>query len=140
MKKIFVSILLIFVSVIPASAIKVKSVMQTLMESWVGENINTVIDRWGYPSDSKVVAGRNLYYWKKEAETMYNTIGNSTLAYGSKLTCSMIFETDANDIIIKGQYEGNNCPISYMGVRKYANPKNNPWEKTSIKIKTIKSK
>ena len=63
MKKILISILAVIMIQPMSFAIGTKSTMGKIMDSWLGEHINTVMDSWGYPSQEKEIAGRKLYYW-----------------------------------------------------------------------------
>ena len=139
MKKIFF-VLLFLVSVQIASfAFGVDSTMSTVMDSWKGYNIDKVIDRWGYPTDEKTIAGRKLYIWKterkvttseytttkphtdKKGRTYYttSTTGGDTEVY----TTERILEVDDNNNVIKGKYSGNDLPFTFMGVAKeWLNP------------------
>lgn len=127
MKKLFITLFLIIITSASVQAFENKA-MDKLMESWVGENINTVIDIWGYPTKEKEILGRKLYYWEKIGDNV-GYINNSGLFFSQNTNCTKIYETDKNNIIIKWQWEGNDCPFTYIGVKKYVNPQNNYWEK-----------
>lgn len=63
MKK-FLSVLIIILLISPhANALGMKSTMNKIMDSWMGEKIEKVFQYWGYPDDERNIAGRNLYYW-----------------------------------------------------------------------------
>ena len=66
MKKILSILFLLLATTISAFAFGVDSTMGTVMDSWKGSHIDKVIDRWGYPTDEKTVAGHKLYIWKTE--------------------------------------------------------------------------
>ena len=127
-------ILFIFIILIqPTSyAVGMKNTMGKVMESWVGENINIVIDKWGYPTDTKEIAGRKLYYW---SNSQFYVTGNQYGTYGGQATCNRILEVDENNTVIKYQWDGNNCPSTYIfSGKKLVNPNNNPWKKDKSKI------
>ncbi len=119
MKKIL--ILLLITLLVPNSAqAGSKKAMQAVLESWQGENINSVIERWGYPSDEKVLAGKKLLYWTKSKNSFYYQNG-----YGSYVTeyCERILETDNNNIVIAWQWKGNSCPfVLKRAYKNYGNP------------------
>ena len=125
MKKIVIIFCVLMCTTLSANAFGMKSTMNRLMDSWVGENINTVVNQWGYPNDTKDVAGRKLYYWNS---SRFYVSGNQYGTYGGESTCNKIFEVDDENNIIKWQWEGNSCPCTYYGVKKLVNPKNNYWE------------
>ncbi len=123
MKKLF-SVLFLLVILSPSAfAFGAKNTMDNLMSGWVGENINTVIDTWGYPDDVKEIAGRTVYYWDYKKERLDYFYGSGFM-YIDTLRCTKMFETDKNSIIIKWQWKGNSCPATYRGVRKLVNPQN----------------
>ncbi len=63
MKRFLISILVLLLVSLSAEAFGIKKTMETIMDSWVGESINSVIKYWGYPTNEKTMAGRTLYYW-----------------------------------------------------------------------------
>lgn len=120
-------LLLIVILIQPMSfAFGAKKTMGNIMDSWVGENIETVIEHWGYPTDEKIIAGKKLYYWTVSS---YSVTGNQSYVYGGEATCSRILEVDKNNNVIKWQWSGNSCPITYFTGKKFVNPNNNPWIK-----------
>ena len=127
MKKIFSVLFLLVILSSPAFA-GTKKTMDRLMQGWVGENINTVIDTWGYPDEVKEIAGRTVYYWEYKKQRLDYFYGSGYM-YLDTLNCFKMFETDKNNIIIKWQWKGNTCPATYRGVRNLVNPKNDYWEK-----------
>ncbi len=129
MKK-YIVILLTIVFIQPSSfAIGMKNTMNKVMDSWIGENIDTVINIWGYPSSEKEIAGKKLYYWLNSS---YVVSGNQYSVYGVEATCNRILEVDKNNTVVKWQWEGNNCPSTYIfSGKKLVNPNKNPWKKKS---------
>ena len=137
MKK-FLSILFMLLT-ISAFAFGVDSTMSTVMESWRGCHIDRVIDRWGYPTDEKTVAGHKLYIWKtqrtvttsettttrphtdKKGRTYYTT---ESYGGGTEIrTTERIIEVDDNNIVIRGRWSGNDLPFTFVGVAKeWLNP------------------
>jgi len=101
--------------------------MNEVMESWVGEDIDEVIDSWGYPTKERTVSGRKLYYWVDDSKYISTTL-TTGLRYGQKLSCTKIFEVDKNNKIIRGQWKGNRCPKNGIRGNKLINPK-------SVKVK-----
>ena len=127
MKKISIVIFLFILSTIPSFA-GMKSTMDRLMDSWIGENINSVIDLWGSPTDEKIIADGKIYYWNKSQDIIMGGFSVYMLPYGGTSTCNKNFEVDENNIIIKGNWDGNACPSTYREVKKYVNPQNNYWK------------
>ena len=129
MKK-FIILLLTIILIQPSSfAVGMKNTMGKVMDSWIGENIDTVINHWGYPSSEKEIAGKKLYYWLNSS---YVVSGNLSGVYGGEATCNRILEVDKNNTVVKWQWEGNNCPSTYIfSGKNLVNPNNNPWKKKS---------
>ena len=124
MKKILILLFLLLFPSIHSFA-GMRTTMDRLMESWTGENINSVVELWGLPSEIKTTDEGKIYYWNKKQDIIigsFNFYGNM---YGGTSTCSKSFEVDENDIIIKGNWSGNACPMTYRGIKKYLNPKSN---------------
>ncbi|MBR2525668.1 hypothetical protein IKE67_04310 [bacterium] len=133
---IFLSIILVQVS---AFGFGVDNTMSTVMDSWKGCHIDRVIDRWGFPTEEKTIAGHKIYIWKTEriesssgytetkahkdskGRTYYttDTYGGGTEVY----TSERIIEVDENNIVIRGKWSGNDLPFTFMGVAKqWLNP------------------
>lgn len=126
MKKLLLVVFILTIYPTVASAIETKDTMKRIMDSWIGENLETVIEHWGYPTDEKTIAGKKLYYWTISS---YSVTGNQSYVYGGEATCSRILEVDKNNNVIKWQWSGNSCPITYFTGKKFVNPNNNPWRK-----------
>ena len=129
MKKFIILLLLLTIILIQPSsfAVGMKNTMGKVMDSWIGENIDTVINSWGYSSSEKEIAGKKLYYWLNSS---YVVTGNQYGVYGGESTCNRILEVDKNNIVVKWQWEGNSCPSTYIfSGKKLVNPNNNPWKK-----------
>ena len=126
MKKIltFLSIFLLLQNA--SFAVGVKSTMTKIMDSWIGENINTVTDTWGYPTSEKVINKRKLYYW---TESHFAVQGNQYNVYGEESYCTRILEVDNEEKVTKWQWEGNNCPVMRYTGKKWVNPYNDPWQR-----------
>ena len=139
MKKIIILAFAILSVQLCTFAFGVDSTMTTVIDSWKGYNIDRVIDRWGYPTEERNIAGHKLYVWKTErtvtssgytttkphtdskGRTYYttSTSGGGTTVY----TTERILEVDENNIVIKGQYGGNDLPFTFMGIAKdWLNP------------------
>ena len=139
MKKILSILFIILCTSASVLAFGVDSTMKTVMDSWKGCHIDKVIDRWGYPTEEKTVAGHKLYIWKtertvttsastttkphtdKKGRTYYttSTYGGNTEIYTTERT----IEVDENNLVVRGTYGGNDLPFTFMGVAKdWLNP------------------
>ena len=139
MKKLLGILFFILFTTVSAFAFGVDSTMTTVMDSWKGCHIDKVIDRWGYPTEEKTIAGHKLYIWKTErtvtssentttkehkdskGRTYYTTqtYGGNTQLYTTERT----LEVDDNNIVIRGKYSGNDLPFTFMGIAKdWLNP------------------
>ena len=152
MKKLL-SLFVVILIALPASA-GVKSFMEKCLNSWVGYSLDDVMKSWGYPTGEREIAGKHLYYWNL-SKTGYvpqtsnttgssnayaNSYGNSvygngtynstTTTYGGYSVtyyCNRTLETGADNKIIRWEWEGNNCPSTYLGGKKWVNPQNDEW-------------
>ena len=139
MKKILSILFVLLATAISTFALGVDNTMSVVMDSWKGCHIDKVIDRWGYPTDEKTVAGHKLYIWKTErtvttsestttkahkdskGRTYYttDTYGGNTEIY----TSERILEVDDNNIVIRGKWSGNDLPFTFVGIAKnWLNP------------------
>ena len=130
MKKLILTILLMTLIPTVSFAIGTKDTMKRIMDSWIGVNLETVIEHWGYPTQEKIIAGKKLYYWINRS---YEVSGNQYVVYGGESSCNRILEVDKNNNVIKWQWEGNSCPATYFTGKKFVNPNNNPWRKQDVK-------
>ena len=139
MKKILSVLIILLATTVSTFAFGVDSTMATVMDSWKGSHIDKVIDRWGYPTDEKTVAGHKIYIWKtertvttsesttmkphtdKKGRTYYTsqTYGGNTEVY----TAERIIEVNDENIVVRGRWSGNDLPFTFMGVAKdWLNP------------------
>ena len=126
MKKILLVVLVLFLVQNSSFAVGAKSTMENIIGSWKGEHINSVIDKWGYPTYEKKIVERSLYVWDNGNVLVEDLLG---IGYVQRPSCTRTFEVDSNNIIIKGSWEGVACPITYKAAKKWVNPRNNPWDK-----------
>ena len=126
MKKFLLIVLALFLVQTSTFAVGAKNTMGKIMDSWKGEHIDSVIDKWGYPTSQKKIAERSLYVWDNGNVLVEDLLG---IGYVQRPACTRTFEVDSNKIIIKGSWEGVACPIAYKTAKKWVNPRNNPWDK-----------
>ena len=127
MKKELIILLLFMFSTLPSIA-GMKSTMDKLMESWAGENIDSVITLWGNPTETKTSDNGKIYYWSNSRDIIAPGFGIYGGTYGGTSTCNKSFGVDENNIIINWNWSGNACPMTYRGAKKYLNSKNNYQE------------
>ena len=126
-KNFLITVLLFSFSTLPSFA-GMQTTMERLMESWVGENVKSVVNLWGTPTEIKTMNNSKIYYWNKSRDIIMPGFGIYGGMYGGTSTCNKSFEVDENDIIIKWSWSGNACPSTYFSVKKLVNPKNNYWK------------
>ncbi len=145
MKKFIIVCLLLF----PLAAYAGNSFMDKCIKSWIGYPLDSVIKKWGYPEYEKNIAGKKLYVWetydydtdivegtgmtistkdRKGNETSFTTGGQLKVEF-----CRKMLEVDNNNIIVGGQYEGNDCPKFYVLGKKFVNPANDEWANKKAK-------
>ncbi len=165
MKKIF-AIFLFFLICSPAYA-GVKSFMEKCLDSWVGYSLDSLIAKWGYPNDEKEIAGKHLYIWQNsktgyvpQTSTTYGNVNTNANYYGNSIYgignynsttttygcysinyyCTRTIEVDSEGNIISWQWEGNNCPGTYIRGKAWVNPKNDEWARKKEEKRQTKSK
>ena len=138
-------LLLFFLLFITTSANAWERYMDKCIASWIGYPLESVIKRWGYPDQEKVIAGKKLYIWetydydtnvspaggfsvtsidKKGRETIFSAGGETVIDY-----CRKTLEVNNNNIVINGEWKGNDCPQFYTFGKKFVNPQNDEWAK-----------
>lgn len=87
-----------------------------VIKSWNGHHIDKLQYKWGYPQQSFVAPnGNKVYVYSREAthtSPTYTTPITNYRIYGGKTSihyCNTYFETNNNETIVKGSYEGNAC-------------------------------
>lgn len=113
------------------------STMKSIMSSWEGEHIDSVIEQWGFPNEEKEIAGHKLYVWYRgrsfyvpaTSTTTGYVYGNSFSAntstfggYPVHAYCTRILEVDDSGHVTRWQWEGNDCPC--MEIFEYAHWRN----------------
>lgn len=87
-----------------------------IIKNWNGHNIDDLMDKWGYPQESFMAPnGNKVYVYSREVAyttPMWTTPITNYRIYGGEtsiLYCTTYFETNNNETIVKGSYEGNSC-------------------------------
>ncbi|MGN0014689.1 MAG: hypothetical protein ACI37T_04655 [Candidatus Gastranaerophilaceae bacterium] len=92
--------------------------MDEMLKSWIGTPINDVIKYWGNPNDIEYERGQTEYEWK---ETSTRFIPGTQ--YQEKTKCERKLIVDVSGTVIYGTFEGNGCPFTTEGVKKWNKPK-----------------
>lgn len=78
------------------------------LSSWVGKDVNSLIQSWGPPASTyKMPNGDIMYTFFFNGGTVVMPIGN--LAYAVNRTCKTIFIARDNGVIKSWRWEGNAC-------------------------------
>ena len=100
------------------------------INSWYGYSFNSFVKIWGYPDRQTGFGDNKLYYWNivnNTNTTTYHFGTNSSTTYNNY--GKEIIEVNDKNLIVGGQYNGNDCPFSYLlNHDKYVNPDNDPWQ------------
>lgn len=98
-------------------------------DTWLGHNINELVNAWGYPQSSfDAPNGNKVYVYSKSGsftmptqyQTTANVYGSGNYAYGTSTTnvyggqtfnfsCNTFFEVNSSNIIVIWRAQGNNC-------------------------------
>jgi len=98
---------------------------ETVLNSWKGQNINDLINVWGYPINSYKIPNGNMVYVYSSYES-YTTPTNTTSTYSlhgntiygrsntyggqtMNFWCNTFFEAKESGQIVTWRWEGNNC-------------------------------
>lgn len=118
--------------------------MGTIMQSWRGEHIDRVVERWGYPNAERDFRGRKLYIWNDGGTYIVPSFGSasgSAVATGARTTsvyatttsigggaiqgvCERVLEVDPTGKVVGTQWQGNDCCVMAVAGRcaTWANP------------------
>jgi len=124
MKKI---IFLIILCILQGCATTAK--YNAILDTWVGHNINELVQAWGYPDSTFDAPNENkVYVYGYQASsyvpqtnyttTTYSVFGsnlysnsttNSFGGYSINYNCTTYFETNVGGTIVNWQWKGNAC-------------------------------
>ena len=98
---------------------------EAALDSWLGHDVNELVDSWGYPVESfKAPNGNTVYVYNSsrsyamptQTTSTYNVhgktvYGHSTTTGGQTLEfwCRTFFEVSDSNKIITWRWEGNDC-------------------------------
>lgn len=93
--------------------------------AWVGQNINDLVEKIGYPDSTYILPNKNKVYVYERSRVYSYPSMSMGYGYGRyyggyygmfgyerdvvQETCKMYFETDRKDIIVKWGSRGNHC-------------------------------
>jgi hypothetical protein len=152
MKKIIISIMCALF-ILPAIA--GTPFMKKALDSWLGYNINNMINHWGFPTEEKKIANRHIYVWNRSYTQYVPQQTNSTVnsyIYNANITskttggyyitysCNTTIEVDSQNNIISWFCDDNGCPQNYYFGKQYVNPANDEWQREKIKKMQEKQK
>jgi len=137
----FSKILISFFSLIALSSCSSTKTMNGIMSSWVGSNIDQVIDQWGFPNEEKSINGRKVFIWHHSKQyylpqtssttgtvNPYTGSFNATTYGGGGQTifgyCDRTLEVDDKKVVKSWEWRGNNCPFAEWMEYKYWRNKN----------------
>jgi hypothetical protein len=94
--------------------------MDGIMRSWEGAPLDVVIAQWGYPDQEQTIAGHRIYRWYYNKGFVTATAG--PVGAVASYNCTRILEVNAQNIVTRWQWQGNNCPfaeaLEYAGWRR----------------------
>lgn len=88
------------------------------VSSWVGHDVNELVQSWGYPQQTLTAPNGNTVYVYSSVDYgqngVYTTpeLGVGTWAMGGQRTewyCNTFFEVGANKKVVNWRWDGNNC-------------------------------
>lgn len=125
-------------SLLALSGCATTSVMNGIMSSWEGSNIDAVVAQWGYPGEQREFNGKKLYVWHHNKSAYIpattNTTGTINPYGGLNVTstttgghaiygaCDRILEVDGSGNVVRWEWQGSNCP--FMEAMEYKHWRN----------------
>lgn len=85
---------------------------EATLDSWVGADVNRLIQSWGPPTRSyKMPNGHTVYTWAWDSHGAMAVplYGGGVIAQSLDYSCIKDFEADENDRIVSWHYSGNRC-------------------------------
>ncbi|MBR1460597.1 hypothetical protein IJ596_03040 [bacterium] len=119
MKRFCLCMFIFLIISVPAYAVGMKSTMNAVMEGWIGENIDSVISVWGYPTSEQDIAGHKLYIWSEGQSISENIWGTALI---NQDVCTRTFEVSNSGIITNYNWKGTECPVFRFTGKKWINP------------------
>lgn len=98
----------IFAIVILLSGCATLQNREKALQSWIGSDVNSLIQSWGPPIDVfELPNGNKMYTWFYDSGAVAMPIGN--MAYAVNKNCKITMTVDRNNIVQSWRYEGNAC-------------------------------
>lgn len=103
-----------------------------MLDTWIGADINKLVDVWGYPQNTiEAPNGNKVYVYNQSSSYQLpevktttsnhaisgNNISGTSTSYSTggvavNQQCTTYFEVDDNNKILKWTWKGNNCKAS----------------------------
>ena len=91
--------------------------MDTMFKTWIGTPIKQAVKTWGQPTDIDYQRGQTVYKWQESsARYIPGTM------FQEKTECERKLIVDISGKIVYGTFEGNGCPFTTEGVKKWNKP------------------
>lgn len=127
--QIILSLFVLVILPIFISACATTKKYEAVLNSWMGSDVNNLINSWGYPQGTfDAPNGNKVYVYSRGGsvrmpqtyQTTANVYGYGNMAYGTATTnvyggqtlhfwCNTFFEVDSSQRIVRWRWEGNNC-------------------------------
>jgi hypothetical protein len=106
--KIFKNLLLLVVFVVFPSACATTGGYEKILSSWMGNDVNSLIQSWGPPANTyKMPNGDIMYTFFYDGGAVAMPIGN--MAYAVNRSCKTTFIVGQDGKIKTWRWEGNTC-------------------------------
>ncbi len=104
MRRFAVMLLVAFFTFGVASVSDAKTLMDKIMNSWVGASLDDAFAQWGFPEEERKIAGKLIYIWL-----------DSDGGIGNLANCERMLAVDKNNIVVAVDHKGINCPFMELG-------------------------
>lgn len=115
MKKFIMSFLVVFIGI--SVNAESEHPMDTMFQTWYGTPIKEVIKYWGNPTDIDYKRNQTVYKWEESSERYI-----PGTQFQRKLECERKLIVDVSGKVIFGSFDGNGCPFTSEGAKKWTKP------------------
>lgn len=91
--------------------------MDAMLKTWYDTPIKEVVKYWGNATDIDYKRNQTVYSWEESTERYI-----PGTQFQRKLECERKLIVDISGKVIFGTFEGNGCPFTAEGAKKWAKP------------------
>ena len=81
--------------------------LNTELQKAIGQPVDVLVNAWGYPASQREIMGQMLYTWSNDGGVMAVPLYGGGV-FAGRLQCQVEVAIDAQHIITRYQWSGNN--------------------------------